>query len=87
MPDSHTSPRPDEWNPHQRLLTIEEAARSVGRPASTIRRWLTEGLTVFARLGHRPLILEADLLAFESGRMSPPHGTMKNPRTAGTAGG
>lgn len=52
------------WDPTRRLLTIEEAARSVGRPASTIRRWLAEGrLTPTAKLGpRRPLILESDVL-------------------------
>lgn len=55
------------WNPKQRLLTIEEAAKSVGRPPSTIRRWLAEGrLTPYARQGRSPLILESDALLAEA---------------------
>lgn len=51
------------WHPELRLLTIEEAADSVRRPASTIRRWLAEGrLTPRASHGRRPLLLEADVL-------------------------
>ncbi len=55
-----------DWDPHARLLTIQEAAQSLDRPQSTIRRWITEGLKVTARMGTRPLILEADLLAYEA---------------------
>ena len=56
------------WDPEARLLTIEEAARSVGRPQSTVRRWISEGrLTPFAWLDRRrPLILESDALACEA---------------------
>lgn len=51
------------WEPERRLLTIPEAARSVGRPQSTIRRWLSEGrLRIFGKQGRNPLILESDLL-------------------------
>lgn len=56
-----------DWDPTARLLTIEEAAASIHRPPSTIRRWISQGtLTVTARYGHRPLILEAHLLAAEA---------------------
>lgn len=57
---------PADWDPHARLLTIEEAAKSLTRPESTIRRWLSEGLKVTARLGAKALILESDLLAWEA---------------------
>lgn len=51
------------WEPGRRLLTIAEAAASVGRPASTVRRWLAEGrLVVSAHRGASPLILESDVL-------------------------
>lgn len=55
------------WRPEQRLLTIGEAAVSVERPESTVRRWLSEGrLTPFAFQGRRPLILESAILALEA---------------------
>lgn len=74
------------WNPAARLLTIDEAADSIDRPASTIRRWLAEGrLTPHAFHGRRNLILEADLLRVEA-ILSAPRGTMKKPRDAGTSG-
>ena len=60
------SQSPDEWDPNQRLLTITEAADSVDRPESTIRRWLTQGLRTYATHGRRPLILEADVLAYDA---------------------
>jgi excisionase family DNA binding protein len=48
-------------------LTTKEAAASIGRPASTIRRWAAEGrLTAHARLGHRPLYLEVDVLRVDA---------------------
>lgn len=51
------------WHPDQRLLTIPEAAASVDRPQSTIRRWLAEGrLRQAGAQGRRTLILESDLL-------------------------
>lgn len=51
------------WQPDRRLLTLEEAAASVHRPASTIRRWLAEGrLRATGRQGRRALILESDVL-------------------------
>lgn len=51
------------WEPDLRLLTIPEAAKSVDRPESTIRRWIAERrLRVTAKQGRRALILEADLL-------------------------
>jgi hypothetical protein len=83
MPTWHTSL--DEWNPHERLLTIAQAAKSIERPESTIRRWLTQGLRVYSRLGHRPLILEADLLTYEA--LSASRERMKHPRDARTSGG
>lgn len=59
------------WDPHMRLLTINETAASTGRPASTIRRWVSEGrLTSHAWLntphGRRDLYLEADALAVDA---------------------
>lgn len=51
------------WRPEQRLLTIDEAAESVMRPASTIRRWVSEKrLTVRAKRGRQQLVLESDVL-------------------------
>lgn len=51
------------WHPDRRLLTVEEAAESVHRPVSTIRRWISEGrLNVAGRQGRRALIRESDLL-------------------------
>lgn len=73
------------WDPAARLLTVDEAAESVDRPASTIRRWMSEGrLTPHAHHGRRNLILEADLLRVEAS-LSVPRGRMK-PRDAGTSG-
>lgn len=55
------------WVPHRRLITTSEAAQSIDRPESTIRRWVAEGrLTVTARLGHRPLFLESDVLRVDA---------------------
>lgn len=55
------------WTPHRRLITTTEAAQSIDRPASTIRRWVSEGrLPVTARLGHRPLFLESDVLRVDA---------------------
>jgi hypothetical protein len=55
------------WEPDRRLLTIEEAARSVARPQSTIRRWLAERRVVpVAWQGRRPLLLESDVLAVDA---------------------
>lgn len=54
---------PADWNPKLRLITVEEAAVSVDRPASTIRRWISEErIEVFAKMGRLTLILESDLL-------------------------
>ncbi|MGZ6852486.1 MAG: hypothetical protein ACXVGC_00225 [Mycobacteriaceae bacterium] len=56
-----------DWNPTERLLTIAEAAASIDRPQSTIRRWLaTRDLIAYAYIGRQPLILEAHLLATEA---------------------
>jgi len=55
------------WDPGERLLTIDEAAASVSRPASTIRRWISEGkLLPKAYQGHRNYYLEADVLRVEA---------------------
>jgi excisionase family DNA binding protein len=55
------------WHPSKRLLNMPEAARSIGRPQSTIRRWISEGrLPVFARQGRRVFVLESDLLKAEA---------------------
>jgi len=56
-----------DWDPHARLLTITEAAASIDRPASTIRRWISEGrLKPTAWLGWQALYLEADILDVEA---------------------
>ena len=56
-----------DWDPHARLLTIAEAADSIDRPKSTIRRWLSEGeVRPFAYYGPNPLILESELLDTEA---------------------
>ena len=56
-----------DWHPEARLLTINEAACSISRPASTIRRWISEGrLEPTAWLGWQALYLEADILAVEA---------------------
>lgn len=55
------------WKPHQRLLTINEAAESIERPPSTVRRWISEGrLTHTATHGWRKLYLESDVLAVDA---------------------
>jgi hypothetical protein len=62
-----TTSSPADWNPALRLVTIEEAAVSVDRPESTIRRWICEQrVTVFAKYGRRTLILESELLKAEA---------------------
>lgn len=62
-----TTSSPADWNPALRLVTIEEAAVSVDRPPSTIRRWISEErITVFAKLGRRTLILESAVLKAEA---------------------
>lgn len=56
-----------DWDPYMRLLTITESAKSVGRPESTIRRWLSQGeLRAYAHAGRNPLILESELLETEA---------------------
>lgn len=55
------------WHPDRRLLTVEEAAESVDRPASTVRRWITERrLLPQATWRGRPLLLEADVLRVDA---------------------
>ena len=55
------------WDPHARLVTIPEAALSVDRPESTIRRWIAEGrLRTVGRQGRRWLLLEADVLQVDA---------------------
>jgi len=67
------------WHPDRRLLTIEEAAQSVDRPASTIRRWIAEGrLRTVGKQGRRALILEAHLLEADADTVRP------KPRIVGT---
>ena len=60
------------WAPHRRLLTIDEAAHSIERPASTIRRWISEGrLRTVGKIGRRALILESDLLQTDADTARP----------------
>ena len=55
------------WHPHRRLLTITEAAASINRPASTIRRWVSEGrLEAAAQSDRARYYLESDVLAVEA---------------------
>jgi excisionase family DNA binding protein len=35
---------PDEWPPDERLMSIEEAARRVGKDRRTLDRWIARGL-------------------------------------------
>ena len=54
------------WNPYRRLLTINEAAASIDRPASTIRRWISEGLLEPAATnGRTRYYYESDVLQVE----------------------
>lgn len=56
-----------DWDPYMRLLTIAEAAASIDRPQSTIRRWLSSGdVRAYAHAGRKPLILESELLETEA---------------------
>lgn len=56
-----------DWDPYMRLLTIDEAAKSIDRPKSTIRRWLSQGeVRAYAHAGRNPLILESELLETEA---------------------
>lgn len=62
-----TTSSPADWNPALRLITIEEAAQSIERPESTIRRWISEQrVTVFAKYGRRTLLLESEVLKAEA---------------------
>lgn len=55
------------WHPHRRLLTIGEAAQSVGRPRGTLDRWVSEGrLKPYATRGRRKLYLESDVLRVDA---------------------
>ncbi len=68
------------WDPEQRLVTIREAAVSIGRPESTIRRWICERrLIPFARQGRRPLLLESDVLQVDADTLRPQPGTVTGP--------
>lgn len=58
-----------DWDPNKRLLTITEAAESIDRPASTIRRWAAEGrieAAAYRASRHQHLYLEADILRAEA---------------------
>lgn len=56
-----------DWDPYLRLVTIAEAAASIDRPASTIRRWMSEGkLAPIARMGVQPLLRESDVTRVEA---------------------
>lgn len=66
------------WDPTQRWVTIEEAARSVARPPSTIRRWISEHrITPVAKLGRRTLLLEADVLQVDGDTTRQQRGTVR----------
>ena len=73
-----------DWDPHARLLTIPEAAKSIDRPESTIRRWLSQGdLCPYAHTGRNPLILESELLDTEAKMrrpVTPPRDNRRPPR-------
>lgn len=84
----------NEWDPHLRLLTISEAADSIDRPESTIRRWISEGrLEPAAQNGRIRYYFESDIFAAEAAcrRSRAAHQreriSMKNPRKAVTSGG
>jgi len=63
MSTSRTSPPPEPWEPHLRLLTTREAAKTVDRPIGTIYRWASLGLLKpHAKQEGRPLYLESDVL-------------------------
>lgn len=65
------------WEPDRRLLNLKEAAASVDRPESTIRRWISEHrLTIVAWHGRRALILEADLLRVDADTATRHSGTV-----------
>ena len=56
-----------EWDPYARLLTINEAAASIDRPASTIRRWISKGLLEPAATnGRTRYYYESDVLQVEA---------------------
>lgn len=66
------------WDPACRLLTIEEAAATVQRPASTIRRWVSEHrLTPVARYGRKTLYLEADVLRVDADTTTRQHRSVR----------
>lgn len=55
------------WDPQTRLLTPREAAESIQRPYSTVRRWIHEDrLKPHARRGKRYLYLEVDVLRVDA---------------------
>ena len=52
-------------------LTVQQAARRVGRAAETVRRWIWSGRLPARKLGNVYYILAADLDAVSSGRQIP----------------
>ncbi|GAB3080932.1 hypothetical protein GCM10027053_51770 [Intrasporangium mesophilum] len=55
------------WQPERRLVTIAEAAKSVDRPESTVRRWLAEGrLKSNFTYDGAPLVLESHALRVDA---------------------
>lgn len=68
------------WEPDRRLLTVEEAARSIDRPESTIRRWLAEGrLKAAGKIGRKKLVLESHLLQVDADTARQSAGTVGAP--------
>lgn len=52
-------------------LTVQQAARRVGRAAETVRRWIWSGRLPARKLGNVYYILAADLDAVSAGRQIP----------------
>ena len=68
------------WDPNKRLLTINEAAHSIHRPESTIRRWISEGRLKprafrWQSFRNQDLYLEADILKVEAATRHKPRMT------------
>ena len=80
-----------DWDPYLRLVTIAEAAESVQRPESTIRRWISEGrITPLAYMGRQPLLRESDVTRADAARCRPrlrQWRNMNGPRDARTSEG